>query len=259
MPYLSVQDIGKIAQRIIAAYRKLPMLAGQPVNKIQPELLVQELLGLSVQYHALSPSGRILGLTACGEVGVPIFDDPEHPEYYYLDGKTVLIDCCLITESANKGRYHFTLVHEACHQVYRMLFPKEYREAVALRQIHYCRAVPNADDDYWEEWRANILTSLLLMPEDMVRSNLITFGLGGQIRMLNRVFARDAYERFSEMADYMGVSKAALAIRLKRLGILHADYLKNPYDLVNIYPQKDESQFFEEVYHAKDQCKRRRS
>ena len=73
-----------------------------------------------------------------------------------------------------------------------------------------------------------------------MRSNLEAFGLYGRPLMLNRVFARSDYDRFVEMADYMGVSKTALSIRLKRLGLLRADYLRNPYALVDIYPEEGE-------------------
>lgn len=238
--YLSRDKIEAISRRIIRAYRKLPVLRGKMVNTVQPELLVHDLLGLSVEYHTLSPNGTILGLTACGEVGVPIYDDPCHPEYFFLDGRTLLVDSSLIAERANQGRYHFTLVHEGCHQIFRMLFPKEYTGYAARRQIHYCKPPPVTADGSWEEWRTNILTASVLMPEDMVRNNLEAFGLGGKQLILNRVFARLDYERFAEMATYMGVSKAALSIRLKRLGLLCADYLRNPYALVDIYPEEGE-------------------
>lgn len=234
MPYLSIENIDSIARRVVAAYTNLPSLTEKPVRRIQPELLVQDLLGLSVQYHVLSRTGGILGLTSCGEVGVPIYDHPEAPEYFFLNGKSLLIDQSLIKEGANKGRYHFTLVHEACHQIFRMLFPKEYRGYIARRQIHYCRRAPASADDYWEEWRTNRLTSAVLMPEDMVRSNLDLFGLSGRRWMLNKVFARDDYDRFSEIADYMGVSKMALSLRLKGLGFLQEEYLCDPYALVRI-------------------------
>ena len=41
------------------------------------------------------------------------------------------------------------------------------------------------------------------------------------------------YERFSSMADHMGVSKKALSIRMKQLGLLEQDYLGVPYDFIN--------------------------
>ena len=78
------------------------------------------------------------------------------------------------------------------------------------------------------------------MPIDMLMENMEVFGIGGGIRMLNKVFAPDDYEKFSKVAELMGVSKRALAIRLKRLGLLAKDYLQNPYALIEVVPDDDE-------------------
>ena len=240
MQRLSRKDIEGIAKRIVSAYIKLPSLQGQQSDKILPELLVHDLLGLTTEFHALSRSGGILGLTACGEVDVQIYDDPKHPEFFHLDGRTLLIDYVLIKEDANVDRYHFTLTHEACHQIFKMLFPREYAASVRLRQVHYCTTAPAAGQDYWEAWRTNALASAVLMPEEMVRSNMAVFGLGEKMQMLIRVYAPGEYALFSDMSDHMGVSKQALAIRLKGMGLLEQDFLKDPYALVNIYPDDTE-------------------
>lgn len=209
---------------------------------IQPELLAHDLLGLTTEYHSLSKNGDILGLTACGEVNVQIYDDPDHPEFFRLDGKTLLIDRNLVKEGANKGRYHFTLAHEACHQIFKMLFPREYAAPIRLRQIHYCTTTLIGNEDYWEEWRTNALTSAVLMPEEMVRGNMTAFGFGEKLRMLNRVYAAEEYSRFSDMADHMGVSKQALAIRMKGLGLLEREFLQDPHALANVCPDEKEIQ-----------------
>lgn len=243
MPHLSRKNIEAIAHRIIAAYKRLPAVQEQEPNMIQPELLASSLLGLAISYHALSKNGNILGLTACGEVDVQIYDNPKRPEFFRLDGKTLLIDRDLIKEGANKGRYHFTLTHEACHQVFKMLFPREYIAPVRLRQIHYCTATLTRSEDYWEEWRTNALTSSVLMPEEMVRYNMVTFGLGEKLHLLNRVYAAEEYTRFSDMADHMGVSKQALAIRMKGLGLLEREFLQDPHALVNVCPDDKEVEY----------------
>lgn len=239
--YLSRYNIEAIAERVITAYRKLPDLSGQVVRKVVPELLVSRLLGLAVEFHTLSPDGTILGLTACDEVEVTVFDNHNRPEYRHMDGKTLFIDNSLISEDAPVGRYHFTLVHEACHQIYKMLFSQRYTNEAAKRQIHYCTSYKHICD--WEEWRTNTLTSAVLMPADMVRSNMAAFGLGNHLRMLNKVFAPGEYNRFCEMVQYMGVSKQALSIRLKQLGLLEKDYLQDPYALVDVYPDEHEQQW----------------
>lgn len=235
---LSRADIERIAGRIVTAYLKLPAVQEEPDGMIQPEILIRELLGLSVEYRTLSRNGSILGLTSCGEVLVTVYDDSGHPEYFPLDGKTLLIDSGLAAEGANEGRRHFTLIHEACHQIYRMLFPNAYAHDTAERRVHCCMAHRKPTCRDWEEWRTDALASAILMPLDMVKDNMQVFGLGDRLRLLNRVFAPNEYDRFCKMADYMGVSKQALAIRLKQLGLLERDYLKDPFALVNIFPDE---------------------
>ena len=240
LQYLSRVDIEGIAQRVVGAYRKLPAARKEPDGVVRPMLLIHDLLGLSVEYHTLSLNGSVLGLTACGEVWVMVYDNPAHPEYCHLDGKTLLVDKYLAEEGANQGRYHFTLAHEACHQIYKMLFPKAYMDSIAERRIRYCTAYRVAGRGDWEEWRTDALTSAVLMPPDMVRDNMLRFGLGDKLRLLNRVFAPEEYAHFCEMAGYMGVSKQALAIRLKQLGLLGRDNLQDSYALVNVFPDDGE-------------------
>lgn len=236
--YLSRYDIEMIAKRVITAYKKLPSLCGQQIKMVQPELLICDLLGLSIDYHILSKNGDILGLTACSTTSVRIFDNPDSPEYCYLDGRTVLIDKRLLSDRANIGRRHFTQVHEACHQIYNMLFPKRYVTNISQGQIHYCTNKRYVQD--WEEWRTDALTSSILMPYDIVRSNMSDFGLGDKLHRLNRVFDPDVYHRFCEMANFMGVSKEAMSIRLQQLGLLDVNHLKNPYALVDIFLGEEE-------------------
>ena len=240
MPHLSRKAIEAIAQRIIFAYKKLPALQGQQVDFVQPELLARDLLGLTVEHHTLSRDGRILGLTSCGEVDVLVFDDPKHPNYLHLDGKTLLIDQGLAKEGANRGRRHFTITHETCHQIFKMLYPKEYAVPARWNRVHCCSSVPAENGEYWEEWRTNALASAVLMPEEMVRNNMAAFGLGEKVEMLNSVFAQDQYIRFSDMANHMGVSKQALAIRLNGLGFLGREFLQDPYAFVNVCPDDKE-------------------
>ena len=58
--------------------------------------------------------------------------------------------------------------------------------------------------------------------------------------ILNRLIANGDYQKFCSMADCMGVSKQALAIRMKNLGLLGKDYLKNPYEMLNLYMEDNE-------------------
>lgn len=58
------------------------------------------------------------------------------------------------------------------------------------------------------------------------------FGLGEKIEYLNKIYRPKEYERFSALADFLGCSKKALAIRMKQLGLIKKEYLDNPFDMI---------------------------
>ena len=57
--------------------------------------------------------------------------------------------------------------------------------------------------------------------------------------IINRVWRKREYGKFVCMADKLGVSKKALAIRMKQLGMVKEEYLANPYAITNIYMGDD--------------------
>lgn len=54
-------------------------------------------------------------------------------------------------EGTNQGCYHFTLAHEDCHQIYKMLFPKTYADSIAARKIHYLPYIRIAARGDWDD------------------------------------------------------------------------------------------------------------
>jgi spore coat polysaccharide biosynthesis predicted glycosyltransferase SpsG len=56
---LSRQNIETIAARVVNAYYQLPELQGKPIHRIDPELLLTDLLGLSIDYQHLSLDSSI--------------------------------------------------------------------------------------------------------------------------------------------------------------------------------------------------------
>lgn len=115
-----------------------------------------------------------------------------------------------------------------------MLYPETYL-GVQQRRVYYSlRFAPRNVTPDWEEWRTNMLASAVLMPQDLIMQYMQEYGLGKKMRMLNRVFAPKQYEAFSQIADKMAVSKTALAIRMKQLGLVDRNDLNNPYSLIDI-------------------------
>lgn len=92
----------------------------------------------------------------------------------------------------------------------------------------------------WEEWQANTLGAAILLPENLVKQGMYLFSLGEKIECLNKIYYPSVYKRFDALADFLGCSKKALAIRMKQLGLLKKEYLDNPFDLVTVYPEVSE-------------------
>lgn len=243
MAYLSHIDLENIGLRVIQAYKKLPEVYGQPLDRIDIDYLIHALLGLRIDYSHLSPDGNTLGLTSFCEIGIEVF--PKEPDqtdelYYMLDGKTILIERDLIAEGANIGRRNYTAPHEGCHHILKMLFPHDYGTPISCRTVHYyCRERKGAFD--WEEWQVETLAGIILMPKECIDRCMEYFGLGAKIRLLNRVFAAADYKHFAEMAQYMGVSKTALSIRLAQLGRIGKNNFMDPYALVRVEMDEEDA------------------
>lgn len=236
MKRLTRAYIEGIAERILKAYMNLPEIKGNEIYRIDPELLLTRVLGLKIEYAHLSLDGTVLGLTSFDEVEVEVFDEADGEYYLCLDGKTVVVDQGLLTDTTKRGRCNFTTLHEGAHQAFKMLFPKEYGAGAKTAQLHFYTAnseckKPISD---WEEWQANTLAGALLLPEDLVKKGMFLFGLGEKIKYLNKIYSRETYEKFAALADFLGSSKKALAIRMKQLKLLEHDYLDNPFSMIDV-------------------------
>ena len=159
MKHLSRFDIEAIADKYVQAYMALPDVRNTQIYRIDPELLLEKVLGLNVEYQHLSYDGSILGMTSFTEMGVQVFEDDDNEAFFFLDGKTVLVEKDLNFDSKLKGRKNFTLMHEGSHQIFKMLFPNDYGVTQKSAGVHYYKANSerNKPISDWEEWQANTL------------------------------------------------------------------------------------------------------
>lgn len=72
MKHLSRFDIEAIADKYVQAYMALPDVRNTQIYRIDPELLLEKVLGLNVEYQHLSYDGSILGMTSFTEMGVQV-------------------------------------------------------------------------------------------------------------------------------------------------------------------------------------------
>lgn len=238
MGYLSRNDLEKIAVRVFNDYKHLPRFSGQQVDYVDPEILACELCGLSMNCFHLSKDGLILGMTAFQEIGVEVYDDNGQPHIYDLDGRTLLVEKDLKNDPAQCGRYHFTVAHETAHQILADLYPTD--KVIQNRIIYYRGYSSQYPIQDWNEWQADNLASALLLPIEVVLRALRRFELENGIDILNKIYRPKEYERFCKMAEFLGASKQAMAIRLKRLGLLKQEYLQNPHAMIDIEKEDDD-------------------
>ena len=129
-------------------------------------------------------------------------------------------------------------MHEGSHQIFKRLFPDEYGTAKGRGAPVRCYKVSSENSGRikdWEEWLANALASATLLPANLISKGMYLFGLGEKIDCLNKIYRPQEYERFSALADFLGSSRKALAIRMKQLGLVKKEYLDNPFDMISIY------------------------
>lgn len=236
MVKLSRKDLENIAERVLVSYRKLPEVQKKKIYRIDPELLLTRVLGLNIEYQHLSVDGSILGLTSFDEVEVEVLDYADTDTFFSLDGNTVLIEQDLHNDSTQIGRCNFTIMHEGGHQILKKLFPSEYGSNSQVAAVHYYKqnSEKNKPISDWEEWQANTLAAAILMPRDLIEYGMYLFELGKKIKCLNRIVDIKTYEKFSALAEFLGTSKSALAIRMKQLNLLEKEYLDNPFAILDI-------------------------
>lgn len=239
MKQLKRTDIEQIGNRIFNAYRKLPCVSSHGhISRVDPDVVLNCILGVDIQYHHLSEDGLTYGMTSTGEFGVSLCD---MDELFILDGKTVLIEKNMLKNPKMAGRCNFTKCHEASHHIFKMLYPNDYgsENDGTPTKVYFSRKrmySPHQPRD-WEEWQADTLASYILMPEDLIRQGMFWLDMGEQINILNKKFSPYMYEKFCMLADMLGASRSALAYRMEKLGLIKENHLSNPYivfDRINI-------------------------
>ena len=203
---LSYQEINDMAQEIVSKYRKLKE---NPCVNVNVEELMERLYGFKIRFYKLSKDNSILGIYSPVPIILSVFDKGK-PFLVELDGKTALIDESLLQN--NTGRKNFTEAHEGAHFILSHL-----RQS---KDILYRDTICENKTIDWIEWQANVLAACILMPEDSVRYLFWKFYCAEHIEKISP-FIKEYFAPFEAMAEFFGVSKQALGIRLKKLGLVN--------------------------------------
>ncbi|CAK7087466.1 MAG: hypothetical protein ENTB_04228 [Enterocloster aldenensis] len=235
--YLSRNDLERIADTVVNKYYGMFPQEGVLPTPVEPEKLAKMIFGLEVSYLPLSVDGSVLGLSCFQEIEIQLCGEDGVMYKACFTGRDIVIDDSLLQEP-QKGRRNFTTAHEIAHHALVRLYPTEYRSLLNRRTHILYRHRSRVRD--WEEWQADTMAAAILMPTAVLCQCMAVFGLGERLDMLSSVCRPREYERFCDVASYMGVSKKALAIRMRRLGLLGEDYLENPYAPLDVWRDENE-------------------
>lgn len=113
----SRNDLERIGKKVTVAYMRSREVSEDDVYQVDPEQVAQDLFHLSLAHFHLSSDRTVLGMTSSDEYWVEVFDEHMESKFCCLDGKTILIEQDLLSETVPLGRYNFTVMHEVAHQI----------------------------------------------------------------------------------------------------------------------------------------------
>lgn len=224
MRYLSREDIENIAENIICQYKQACVPERHMCYNVDPVELAS-LFDFRIEYVNITRDGSILGQTSSGSIWTTIVGPDMNDMYFFLDGKTILIEKRLLLSHKSTGRKNFTIAHELAHQFINREFPEVYGPQCRTFCDYRRSAKPHAKITDWYEWQADALAAAILLPKDALHDSMFMFGLGETMKLLSRKYSQTNYERFCEMADFLQVSRTALAYRMEQLGLLEKNRL----------------------------------
>lgn len=233
---LSREQIERIGRTVIQEFeRQCPEPSGPDAASapcaIRIEQFACEYLGLKVSVARLSPDGSICGLTAYADTEYLVSDGQSTYTIPLHQGQ-ILLDNSLIGD-AKTGRRRFTLAHECAHQI---LFALEDTATKQAKQKTYSeragyslRELKTKED--WNEWQANALAAALLMPIDRLCSVRCELHQTEPVKCYGTRLGPDSVADVSRLCTSFGVSKAAMLIRLRQIGVVDDRPLSEYYRL----------------------------
>ena len=203
---LTYKQLNDMAQKIVDEYRSPN---DHPYINVDIEKLFKKLYNLKFKYCSLSSDDTILGFFSSVPMNCFVKKNGITTTIQ-LDGNTALIDESLLQDKFT-GRRNFTVAHEGAHYILRHIPDAPW--------IAYRETIDKGIVTDWAEWQANTLASCLLMPENSVRYIFWSFYGSEHLEKITP-FNDELFCPFTAMADYFGVSKQALAIRLQKMGLV---------------------------------------
>ena len=200
--YFSISTLECIARNVLMQYKDSYL--NQEPQAVPLERIIEGVFGLNIDYMRLTIAGDELGRMIYDDGYTTRFNtEKDGYEIVKVTAGTILIEALLLKEPKQYGRYRFTLAHELAHWVLHKKLYAGTGIAAATYKVDDCHA-----DSV--EWQANYLAKAILMPVGQVKRGF--YGLKIQGEADEKIISR--------LADIFEVSKQAMEIRVRELGLV---------------------------------------
>ena len=158
--------------------------------------------------------------------------------FFFLDGKTVLVESDLNYDNNLKGRKNFTPYEGSHHQIFKMLFPNDYGITEKSAGVHYYKATADTEKSIITDWEEQAIhpAAAILLPRCLIEKECFCLGLD-KTECLNKIYYPMVYERYAALSDFRCSKKAPGYTNETAWTSLHKDYLDNPFDYLAVYPR----------------------
>ena len=206
------EALESIARSIIGQYD--PNLLHKPCA-IPVEEIMEQVYGLTVEFHHIRNNGRILGETIFEDTTVAIYEHKDNEGYKLIPVKagTIIIDASLL-HRRSYGRFRFTCAHELAHWVIDRQYFKQLGEKAAAMTSETAKdmsrkTLKSSNTNDIIERQANRMASRILMPKCTLKNEFYRVSSDRLI-----------FDNVGYLANQYSVSKEAMKIRLKEMGLI---------------------------------------
>ena len=235
MVYLNNSEISDLAKKVIQKYKEYIGVEWE-LFKVEP-IRLAEMLGLDVKFVDFGDDSEILGFTAFNDMSITLTDANQSDITLDLSNRTLVINEAL--KRGCEGRLNFTIAHEIAHHIIDVVCGANY--SIKFRQLPHCERPINRFSPDYDEYMANQLAAALLMPDVFVDTVFYKLFETERVKRIHSILDKIAFKKLCAMAALFGVSKSALAIRLQKKGML-GEYIFAGYEnLLDIFPDTEES------------------
>lgn len=230
MEYLSNEKVEEIAAELFRSYKE-KLDANWDVLCVEP-LVLAEMLGYKVTLLELGENSEILGLTVFRDMDVNLTDKFGKSHRLHLNKRSIVINESL--KDSCFGRYKFTIAHELAHHIIDEMcnacYSVKYR-----KQPHFIMNKPQSLTADYDEYAANKLAAAILMPKEILKMVYKFCFNNKYVERINSFYDKENYRLFVSIAKLLGVSREALSIRLKDLGMLGEYRYMTVSEVIDVY------------------------